>query len=180
MKNARGLAVPIPVVDVRRPLMILWPIVALALALAFATAPSVGAAELGCEAGDNQEGGCCCFLKAHTYEFDAVPVSKLEITFDTGSGLDCRGRVALQVRDRGEWRTVRAVDAVSGAGRSHSNRISGTLTIDDSISGVRIDDGGRCYVDYSKISYQTTAPGQRPGQGSGQSAALGARKQCQR
>ncbi len=46
---------------------------ALALML-FAPAPSLHAEELGCEAKDNAEGGCCCFQKAHTYLFDPRPV----------------------------------------------------------------------------------------------------------
>ena len=44
------------------------------LALAFLCLCPIAApaAELSCESGDNSEGGCCCFLKAHTYEFDPV------------------------------------------------------------------------------------------------------------
>lgn len=123
------------------------------LVVAGILAPGLVATELDCESGDNSEGGCCCFLKAHTYTFDPVPVSRLEVTFDTGRGLDCRSQVAIQVLRSSGWQTLRTVQAVSSAGRSQTNRLSGGFDVDGTLSGVRVDDGGRCYIDYSKISF---------------------------
>ncbi len=136
-----------------------WPIMA-ALALLL-LAPALSAVELSCEQGENAERGCCCFLRAHTYRFQPMPVSQLQVTFDTGRGIDCRSQVAIQVLAGGDWQTLQNVDAVSSSGRSETHRLSGTLQIGDTLSGVRIDDGGRCYIDYSKIVIESSgAPGQ--------------------
>ncbi len=108
--------------------------------------------ELSCEQKDNAEGGCCCFQEAHTYEFDPRRVSRLEVTFDTGRGIGCRSQVNIQLLRRDSWQTLRTVSAVSSDGRSQNNRLSGAFQLDGTIAGVRIDDGGRCYIDYSKIA----------------------------
>ncbi len=122
-----------------------------ALMLAFVAAPPLYAGELSCESGDNSEGGCCCFQKAHTYLFEPMPVPRLEVTFDTGRGLGCKSSVTIQLLLREGWQTLRTVNAVSSSGRSQQNRLSGSFVLGDTIAGVRIDDGGRCYIDYSKI-----------------------------
>ncbi len=123
----------------------------LLVAVAFLLAsPSFGV-ELSCEQSQNIEGGCCCFQKSHTYEFEPRSVARLEVTFDTGRGIGCRSQVAIEVLRRNGWQTLRAVDAVSSDGRSQLNRLSDTFRLDETISGVRVGDGGRCYIDYSKV-----------------------------
>ncbi len=121
------------------------------IAMVALVAPALHATELSCEQRDNSEGSCCCFQKTHTYLFEAVPVSRLEVTFDTGRGIGCKSQVTLQLLRRDGWQTLRTVDATSSNGRSQVNRLSGTFVLGDTIGGVRIGDGGRCYIDYSKI-----------------------------
>ncbi len=140
------------------------------LALVLVSLSPLHAGELSCEQGDNAEGGCCCFQKAHTYRFEPVPVSRLEVTFDTGRGLGCKSTVTIQLLLREGWQTLRTVSAVSSSGRSQQNRLSGSFVLGDTIAGVRIDDGGRCYIDYSKIVVEEAGgqatgdppPGPRP------------------
>lgn len=110
------------------------------------------ATELSCEQNDNAEGGCCCFNKAHTYEFEPRRVSRLEVTFDTGRGIGCRSLVNIQLLRRDSWQTLQTISAISSDGRSQTHRLSGTFDLGETIAGVRIDDGGRCYIDYSKIA----------------------------
>lgn len=59
---------------------------------------ALAATELRCEKGDNEENGCCCFQKAHSYSFSPVEVSRMQITFDTGSGVGCASQVSIQVK----------------------------------------------------------------------------------
>ncbi len=125
----------------------------------FAPAPALHAEELSCEGGDNAEGGCCCFQKAHTYLFEPKPVSRLEVTFDTGRGLGCQSQVTIQLLRREGWKTLRTVNASSSNGRSQVNRLSGAFVLGDTIAGVRIDDGGRCYIDYSKVVFEPAEGG---------------------
>ena len=122
------------------------PLFVLGLAL-WLLASALPAADFTCERGDNQEGGCCCFLGAHTYRFEPSAVSKVHVTFDTGRGVGCSSQVAIQVLIGADWRTAQTVNAISSSGRSEINRLSGTLMVGDTIAGVRLDDGGRCYID---------------------------------
>ncbi len=135
--------------DARRTLSIVVVLATLALLLPTALA----ARDFSCEEGNNQEGGCCCFLGAHTYVFNPTTVSQLGLTFDTGRGLNCQSQVAIQVLADGNWQTVHTVNAVSSSGNNEKHHIRGTLNIDRTISGVRINDGARCYIDYSQISF---------------------------
>ncbi len=137
-------------------------LLAVLTAALFALALPAAASELSCEQSDNAEGGCCCFRKAHTYEFEAVHVSRLEVTFDTGRGIGCRSQVTIEVLRRGGWQTLRTVDALSSNGRSQTNRLSGAFELGETLTGVRIGDGGRCYIDFSKIAINQAQGPDRP------------------
>ncbi len=129
------------------------PVALMLLIVVLLAPPAVTADELSCDKKDNAEGGCCCFQKTHTYEFKPRPVSRLEVTFDTGRGIGCRSEVAVELLRRDGWQTLRTVSAVSSDGRSQINRLSGGFDLNEVISGVRVGDGGRCYIDYSKIGF---------------------------
>lgn len=107
---------------------------------------------LSCNAKDNVEKSCCCFLGSHTYQFEPQQVGTATVTFDTGRRFDCKSVVSIDALVGETWTTLQSVKANSSSGGSE--RAPRTLTVDVGkvIGGIRVGDGCVCCIDDSKVT----------------------------
>lgn len=117
-----------------------------------ATVPRAAGQSLSCQAGDNTEGGCCCFRGSHTYEFPFQQVSSATIRFDTGRKLNCQSSVSIRARIDGSWQTLQQIAANSSSGDSEVAPITVDVPVNNAIDGLLIEDGCVCCIDDSAIT----------------------------
>ena len=115
--------------------------------------PAQGTAALTCANGDNDEGGCCCFLGEHSYSFEPRKVESATVVFDTGRGPYCQSTVDVEVKTGPDtWRRVGEFTVMSGNGADELAPRTRTVVIGDTISALKIHDGCVCCIDDSQVT----------------------------